>query len=244
MPRSGNTLFGSLMNQNNNIKVTPNSPCAFILKDILKIKQEQIFKNFPDYKGIDSVMINFFKNYYQHYNCKNILDRGPWSLSPYYQIIKQMYNDVKFVILYRPFLEVLSSFVLLDKPKDIDTYCDNIVNNQYALNVMDNLNAIRNLKRFKENYIVVHYKDLIKKTDEELKKVCNFLNIPFVKPDYDNIEQFNINGIFYDDSQLSNNFHTIHTKSIKQNTLDIEKILPNEVIHKYKNFDINFEQEK
>ena len=49
MPRAGNTLFGSLMNQNPNIKVSPNSICALLIKNILNIKNEQQYKNFPDY---------------------------------------------------------------------------------------------------------------------------------------------------------------------------------------------------
>ena len=66
MPRAGNTLFGSLMNQNPNIKVSPNSLNALLLRNIINIKHEQLFKNFPDYKGIDNVVDNFFNNYYKH----------------------------------------------------------------------------------------------------------------------------------------------------------------------------------
>ena len=240
MPRAGNTLFGSLMNQNPNIKITPNSLCALLLNNILNIKQDQLFRNFPDYRGVDNIIKNFFKNYYEHYECNNILDRGPWGLRQYYKIIKELNKDIKFVILYRPFLEILTSFVLKDKPKNIDVYCDDIVGYQYASVIMDNLNSIRNLIRFKENFLVVHYKDLVTETDKELKKVCDFLNIPFVKPDYKNIQQFNIKGFYYDDTCLSEPLHTIDTTGIKYINHNIETILSKEVINRYKNFDVNF----
>jgi len=86
----------------------------------------------------------------------------------------------------------------------------------------------------------VHYKNLIKEPSVQLKKVCNFLNIEFIEPNYNNIEQFNINEIKYDDSVLSSNFHTINTNGIQDKKTIVEDILPESIINKYKNFDVRF----
>ena len=44
-----------------------------------------------------------------------------------------------------------------------------------------------------------------------IKKICEFVNVPYIKPDLNNIRQLNINGVEYNDSVLSGNFHTIKT---------------------------------
>ena len=51
MPRSGNTLFGSLMNQNPDIGVTANSITLEIIKDLFLLKQTDVYQNYPDEKS-------------------------------------------------------------------------------------------------------------------------------------------------------------------------------------------------
>ena len=48
LPRSGNTLFASIMNQNKEIAVTANSVTLEIMKDLFLLKQTDVFQNFPD----------------------------------------------------------------------------------------------------------------------------------------------------------------------------------------------------
>ena len=68
MPRSGNTLLGSLMNQNPDIGVTANSITLEIIKDLFLLKQTDVFKNYPDEKSLDNVMNVVFDNYYDHHH--------------------------------------------------------------------------------------------------------------------------------------------------------------------------------
>ena len=63
LPRAGNTLLGSILNQNSKIAVTANSPCADMLGELCMIKHTDIFKNFPDHKSFDSVTKSLFENY-------------------------------------------------------------------------------------------------------------------------------------------------------------------------------------
>ena len=56
MPRSGNTLFASIMNQNPEIVCTANSITLEIMKDLYLLKETDVFKNFPDYKSLDNGM--------------------------------------------------------------------------------------------------------------------------------------------------------------------------------------------
>ena len=47
MPRSGNTLFASIMNQNPEIVCTANSITLEIMKDLFLLKKPNVFQIFP-----------------------------------------------------------------------------------------------------------------------------------------------------------------------------------------------------
>ena len=55
-PRSGNTLFASIMNQNPSIAATPNSITLEIMKDLFLLKNTDVFLNYPDHKSLDNVL--------------------------------------------------------------------------------------------------------------------------------------------------------------------------------------------
>jgi hypothetical protein len=55
-PRSGNTLFASIMNQNPEIAATANSVTLEIMKDLFLLKQTDVFQNFPDHRSLDNVL--------------------------------------------------------------------------------------------------------------------------------------------------------------------------------------------
>ena len=56
LPRSGNTLFASIMNQNKEIAATANSITLEIMKDLFLLKQTDVFQNFPDHRSLDNVL--------------------------------------------------------------------------------------------------------------------------------------------------------------------------------------------
>ena len=51
LPRSGNTLFASIINQNPNLACTANSITLEIMKVLHLLKEEETFKNYPDHKS-------------------------------------------------------------------------------------------------------------------------------------------------------------------------------------------------
>ena len=60
-PRSGNTLFASIINQNPEIACTPNSITLEIMKDLFLLKQTDVFQNYPDHKSLDNVFFSPFE---------------------------------------------------------------------------------------------------------------------------------------------------------------------------------------
>ena len=94
LPRTGNTLLGSILNQNPKIAVTANSPCADMLGEMYMLKHTDIFKNFPDHKSFDNVAKSLFKNYYKDWSADYIIDRAPWGYPINLKFLKEVQKDI------------------------------------------------------------------------------------------------------------------------------------------------------
>ena len=51
LPRAGNTLLSSILNQNPKVKVSANSILPTITWNLFCLKENKVFKNFPDHKS-------------------------------------------------------------------------------------------------------------------------------------------------------------------------------------------------
>ena len=78
IPRAGNTILSSVFNQNPHAKISAHSVLPLLINSIIHVKNDNRFKNFPDFKGIDNIIKKLFINYYEHYKCSTIIDRAAW----------------------------------------------------------------------------------------------------------------------------------------------------------------------
>ena len=112
-PRSGNTLFASLMNQNKDIAATANSITLEIMKDLHLLKKTDVFENYPDHKSLDNVLDNVFTNYYQHWPQRIIIDRGPVMLKGNLELMQKHFkHSFKCIVLLRDLIDVLASYTV------------------------------------------------------------------------------------------------------------------------------------
>jgi len=112
MPRSGNTLFTSIMNQNPDVAVTANSPTLEIIKDIHRLKQTDIFQNFPDEASLDNIIKEVFNLYYKNWNHWVIIDRTPIGTPENLKVLKKYFNQpIYCIVLVRDVLDVLASYI-------------------------------------------------------------------------------------------------------------------------------------
>jgi hypothetical protein len=236
LPRAGNTLLGSILNQSKNIRLTANTIIADVLYQLSLLKNYQIYKNFPDEKSFNNIIKNVFNNYYKNWKCKFIINRGPWGTPVNLKILKSIIKKPKFIIIYRPVLECLASFIKIEKSIDIELRCRELMDNNGMIG--KSLWSVKNIIKEKEDYIIINYKDLVNNTNDTLKKIFNYLEVEFEDIDTNNLKQFSINGISYDDSVLSFNLHTIRTNKIEFDKYDIKDYLPSNIIKKYSNLDI------
>ena len=250
LPRAGNTLFASLLNQNKDIAVTANSPTVELMGSFNNVVSTlPTVRNFPDYRGIDNVRNNFYDLYFQHYPQKYILDRAPlrlYLLNNFQSIIK---NKVKIIILWRDLFEVLASFLswsekhftnmfgdMKDHAKKIDFLLD-----PEQGNLPTQLSIVREYSEYEYLDIVhyVKYDDLVNDTENTINKVYDFLNIPRFKHRFDNLNQLELNNTKYiDEGIFGKGLHTIRTDVVKKRDYDYMKYIPKESYEKYKH--LNF----
>jgi len=226
--RCGNTLLRSIINQNPDFCITPNSILPEVAYRLHGLKQHDIYKEYPLNKDFDCIIKNIFKNYYSLYKQKYILEQGRWGTPANFNILKEYgFLPAKFIILIRPFVEIVSSFMRLNNLSQPQTakQCDELMEEHaqigQAFLALDFLT-----KEYKENLLIIKYKDLCSNTEETIKSIYDFLDIPYYqKHRFTNLEQ--VDG---------HNFQTtIRTDKTEQKVYTDKIVIPLKVREKYKN---------
>lgn len=241
MARSGNTIFASIMNQNPNVAVTPNSITLEIMKDIFLLKDFEAFRNYPDHKSLDNVLNNVFYSYYKEWPQQYIIDRGPVTTAGNMMLVKKhLGQPLKCVVLLRDFIDIIASFVKLYVKENyrpeltMEQKISQLVHVDGGL--VKSLMAIKEILKPENRHLAcfVHYDDLVINPEKEINKVYKFLNIPKFKHDFKNISQLKVNGLSYDDSVYINNLHTLRTDGVSKEDNPYYDLIPKRFIDKYK----------
>jgi hypothetical protein len=230
IPRAGNTLLSTILNQNKNIKVSPNTILCDVLLNLYNVKDIDIYKNFPNEKYFNNIYLNVFNNYYQDLKSKVIIDRGPWGTPGNLYLLKKIFKKPKFIILIRPILECIASFIDIEKPKNINERIDNLLNKGIIYKYLWSIeNILKN-----EKHVIIDYNELILNTEECLKKIHKFINVEYTKYNLKNLKQYSLNNLTYNDEAIDGNLHKIKP-FILPTKRNIEDILPKKIINNYKN---------
>ena len=242
MPRSGNTLLASIINQNPNVVCTANSLTLEIMKDLYFLKKTDVFQNYPDHKSLDNVLDMVYDIYYKDWPQEYIIDRGPVMAKGNFELMQKHFKrPFKCIVLVRDLLDVLASFMKwYTKNPDAFPNRFNLKNDDEKLSKLMNkeggiakeLEAIKNAYNYPDICHFVKYDDLVAKPQEEIQKIYKFLEIPFFKHQFKDLKQININGMEYDDRIVGRNMHTIRTVVRKEHNSYKDK-LPERIKKKY-----------
>ena len=240
-PRSGNTLFTSIINQNPEIACTPNSITLEIMKDLFLLKQTDVFQNYPDHKSLDNVLDVVYDNYYKDWPQPIIIDRGPvMTEGNLYLMQKHFKRPFKCIVLLRDTVDVLASYMkwytenpdaFVNKLANTDEEKLSIVMNKEGA-VAKDLEAIKNSYNYKDMCHYVKYDDLVSQPEQEIRKVYQFMNLPYFKHSFQDLQQVEVNGMKYDDTVLGKNMHNIRSTVEKVPNPYIDKI-PERIRQKY-----------
>ena len=254
LPRAGNTLLGSIINQNPKVAVTANSIVAEMLGELYTLQNIDIFKNFPDHKSFENVTKSLIQTYYKDWSADYIIDRNPWAVPINLKFLKKVQDEIKIIVLVRDVPEILASFIKWSQreptsfvnqfsAKTIEEKCDMLMNQDGI--IVKELIGIKHLLEHqpKEMYHIVEYNDLCDDPKQTIEGIYDFLGIYRFNHRYNRLDQFQVNGIKYDDNIVGQNLHTIETNSINSNNYNefkenVNDILPKSIIEKYNN--LNF----
>ena len=242
MPRSGNTLFASIMNQNKELVVTANSITLEIMKDLFLLKETAVFQNYPDHKSLDNVLDSVYDVFYKDWPQQYIIDRGPVMTNGNFALMQKHFKrPFKCIVLLRDVMDVLASYMkwYTENPdsfvnrfnlKDDEEKLSKIMNDEGA--VAKELKAIQNSFNYKDLCYYLKYDDLVANPEKYIKEVYKFLDIPYYPHQFQNLQQININGLGYNDGIVGKNMHTIRNEIKKEYNPYIEKI-PQRIKDKY-----------
>jgi sulfotransferase len=253
LPRSGNTVLSSILNQNDKIYCSPLSPISQILWNY-----DQSLQNSENFKmnvnnNIIDVGQGIVNNYYKNIKKEIIVDREKgWAAPGNLELIKKYINkDPKIIFTVRPTIEILTSFInLLDEDSYLDEYmircgwtyknylskndnrCDFLMRPGGQIDLsLTCLNQVLDLNN-KNNFCIIKYDSLIENPQPTMDKIYNFLEISNYKHDFNNIEK--TQESFNSELGLPKNLHDIRTK-INKISKDPKTVLSNYIIDKYSN---------
>jgi len=253
LPRAGNTLLGSILNQNPDIAVTANSVTPDILYNMFQIKNLHTFKNYPDHKSLSNIAHRVFDLYYKDWNYRYIIDRSCWSTPDNLKILKEIRKDIKIIVLVRDIIEILASFIVWSRNqkdtfisryhnvKTLEEKCENLMQKHGP--VLKWLMAVNHLflPENKNLYHLIKYNQLVEDPKRTIEGIYDYLKISKFKHRYVNLNQFEVNGRKYDDTFLGEGLHTIKSKKISKSTYNAYDLIPKSIIEKYRKLNENLQ---
>ena len=241
-PRSGNTLFTSIINQNPEIACTPNSITLEIMKDLFLLKETDVFQNYPDHRSLDNVLDVVYDTYYKDWPQRIIIDRGPVMTPGNFALMQKHFKrPFKCIVLLRDLMDVLASYMkwYTENP---DAFVNrfNLQTDEEKLGMIMNkdgavakdLEAIKNAFNYPDICHFVKYDDLVAQPEQEIRKVYQFMGLPYFNHKFEDLQQVEVNGMKYDDTIVGKNMHNIRSVVRKVNNPYIDKI-PKRIKQKY-----------
>jgi len=244
MPRSGNTLFASIMNQNPDVVVTANSITLEIMKDLFFLKRIDTFQNFPDHESLNQVMDMVYPAFYKNWSYKYIIDRGPVGTEGNLALMKKHFKQpIKCIVLLRDLMDVLASYIkwFETEPSSFINKQGNTVDEKLSYIMKDEgavakeLKCIQHLMKPENRHMAYFFKydDFVIDPDKYIKEIYQFLEIPYFQHKFIDLDQLMINGIKYNDDFIGKNMHTIRTKEIKKVINPYKDMIPERIKQKY-----------
>jgi sulfotransferase len=250
LARSGSTLLGSILNQHNQIHVTPTSPTLDLICML-----ESNFGTLNNQYTFDSesvsrkVITSIFDSSYTHTNKPYIFDkhRGwPRNLSVAQSFI---YNEFKGIVTYRPVPEIITSFIKLFD-KDPYNFVDaKLTKDRKPINTRNRADylwryymvdpqqsTMYGLQFHRDKLLPLSYDEIVLDTKSALSKIQKFFNISGVA----DLEISDINNTCaeaHDAAWGVKDLHTIRPR-IEKTSNDARQVLGNELYEFYSTFNL------
>jgi sulfotransferase len=253
LPRSGNTLLSSILNQNPNIYSSPLSPASELMWNYKSSYYvESINRNKENKLRAETSLSSFMDNFYKDVKEPIVLDREKsWGTPANLGLIKKYITPTpKIIFTVRDILDIIASFVKLNanyikiNAADSGKFHLNYrsENDSIAEHLMSDYGDIDKallslasafLPENKGMFHIVEYNNLVLKPEETMSGIYKFLELPEYEHNFKKIEKVEVD----DDESigLPKNLHEIR-KSISKSTTSTD-ILSDYIKHKYSNME-------
>ena len=136
-------------------------------------------------------------------------------------VLMQKYfkHSYKCIVLLRDVIDVLASYIkwYTENP---DAFPNKFGSNDEEKltrlmsdegSIAKELKAIKNSYNYKHLCCYIKYDNLVTNPELEIKKIYELIDEPYYPHKFENLQQLNINGIGYDDTELGKDMHTIRS---------------------------------
>jgi sulfotransferase len=195
LPRTGSTLLSAILSQNPKIYSEGNSALCQLMFDNLQSClhhcSEQLIANKRQDKTIFNLLTHMPYLYYKDVKEPIILDKcRAWTTHYNIDIIKNFIEkDFKMIILERNIIDIVKSFARLFAENNIEYDLSKLFqpNSEPLIRSISGLQNVQNLKTTHNNFLFIDYEDLVKDTENTIRKIYDFCGWEPYSHDYKNI---------------------------------------------------------
>jgi len=197
-PRSGSTLLSAILSQNPIIHAEGNSALCQLMFDVHKSCfqqcKEQLSANNRQVSTTKDILSLLPHIYYKNIDTKEriVIDKcRAWtSLSNKDLLTTYIDNNIKIIVLERPFIEIINSFAkvfyensILDKKNLLHLLTPN---SEPVLRSIGNVRIAKKNNSY-NNFLFITYDELINKTKETIDKIYKFCNWKTFNHNFENV---------------------------------------------------------
>jgi sulfotransferase len=215
LPRSGSTLLSSILNQNPQIYSGPNSPVTSLMVATEQyLAQDEHFLAHPKPQAANKIIASIIDNFYSDIDKPIIIDKNRSWVNRINYIPGYIQQEAKVICPVRNTSEILASFIAMHRRNGIVSsagkinFIDDMLvksnipltdNNRCKFIASPNgilgqsYNGIRQalVDGHQKSIHFVEYDDLINSPEETIRKLYEFLEIPYYEHDFSKIENNN-----------------------------------------------------
>jgi sulfotransferase len=258
LQRSGGTLLASILNQNPDIHVSPSSPLFRLMRSQIDSFSSAENVDYPRTEALAKVVNDTPGAFYSDKTQKFIIDKNlNWQTPTGLQLIASHISETpKIICPVRTVTEILASFNSLISSSDENTenLIDEAVMNEtfpfgdladrraewlmrHDKDIQICLNGMKLSvdSRFRDMFIFVEYDDLVEDAERQVRRIYEFLGIPYFEHEYQNIEETTGIPEISPVTRLKN-LHKVRPK-IEKKSISPEQIFNSETINRYSNLE-------
>lgn len=195
LPRTGSTLLSAILSQNPKIHAEGNSAVCQLMWDMWQSfstkSSEQIMANGRQqtvYDLISQIPHIYYKNLDKSESI--VVDKcRSWTMPANIELLENFLDkNFKIIVLERPVLEIVKSFVKLyrENGKEIDAACILQPNSEPIMRSLGGINWAKNNNE-NNHFLFISYTDLLNKTEETINKIYDFCGWKHFKHDFNNV---------------------------------------------------------